>query len=158
MRLLAPLLLLPFVAIGAGCRTASRPKTRFSQPRPGVARLLFTRVGPEHVKWSLIGERNWTKPKSEGSTFALEDVYPLNATDRRGGTHVWEFDLETKTQGGKTSWKARLHGSNGATATSSGESVGEVQLQIDADTELVLPADQTLAKLGTTRISLALPR
>ena len=142
----------------AGCRPALKGKARFAQPRPGVARLLFTRVGPEHFKWSLIGERSWTGAKADGAALSLNGVYPLNSPERQGGTNVWEFDLETKAAGGKTAWKTRVHGSNGVTAESAGEATGDVKLQLDADAELALPATQSLARIGETELTLSLPR
>lgn len=158
MRLLAlPLTLLAGLGL-LGCRPVPQGKARFAQPRPGVARLLYTRVGPEHHKWSLIGERSWTGAKADGGALSLDGVYPLNAPDRQGGTNVWEFDLETKSVDGKTIWKTRVHGSNGVTAESSGDATGEVKLSLDADAELPLPATQGLARIGETEISVALPR
>lgn len=158
MRLLALLLAL-VVGLGiSGCRPQPKNKTRFSQPSRGVAHLLFTRVGPEHVKWSLIGERSWTKAVAEGSALSLDGAYPLNSPDHQGGTNIWEFDLETKSAGGKTAWKVREHGSNGVTAESSGEADGEVRLLVDADAELILPAKQSLARIGQAEITLSIPR
>jgi hypothetical protein len=128
--------------------------SRFSRPQDGSVRVLFTRVGPEHLKWSLIGERNWVKPDAQGASFRLKEVYPLNATHRRGGCHTWELDLvgEPKT------WRLRLHGSNGATAETRLPREGELEVRIDRDTELRLPAETTLATLGRVPVRLSIAR
>ena len=110
------------------------------------------------MKWSLIGERNWTSPKADGPSLSLEGVYPLNAADHQGGTNVWEIDLETRTENQQTSWKLRAHGSNGATALSEGRTKGDVRLALDADADLILPASQPLARIGDTTLQLTIPR
>ncbi len=141
--------------MAAGCRPAGPSTTsRFSRPPDGTLRVLFTRLSPEHLKWSLIGERNWRKAAAQDARVSLTDVYPLNATDQRGGCNTWEVDLTTQ----KKRWKLRIHGSNGVTAESEGPLDGELTLRIDADTELRLPADTTLASLGKTTLRLQLAR
>jgi hypothetical protein len=120
-----------------------------------VVRLLFTRLGPEHVKWSILGERNWVRPEAQEASLSLSDVYPLNSIERRGGCHTWELDLI----GEKQTWRLRLHGSNGATAESRiSRGKEELSLRIDQDTELQLPTSTTLASVGSTPIRLTLPR
>ena len=143
----------------AGCRP--RPTSgagRFAQPPSGVARLLFTRLGPDHVKWSLIGERNWTSASVDGLTATLGGVYPLNAADRQGGTNVWEIDLATTPQGSYTGWKLKVHGSNGASAESSGRASGSLSLALDTDADLLLPAQQPLARIGDATLKIAVAR
>ncbi len=116
--------------------------------------VLFTKVSPEHVKWSLIGERNWIEPQAQGSLLSLRDVYPLNAVDRRGGCFTWEVDLILE----KDQWKAKIHGSNGKTAETSGPRKGDLVLRIDRDSDLRLPADTVLANIGDTPLQLSIAR
>jgi hypothetical protein len=155
MRLL--LGVLGFLLLTAGCRPAGpKSQNRFSRPPDGTVRVLFTKISPERLKWSLIGERNWRRATAQDATASLADVYPLNATDQRGGCNTWELDLTVQ----KDRWKLRVHGSNGFTATSEvpkgpGD---ELTLRVDTDTELRLPADTTLAELGKTPLRLQLAR
>jgi hypothetical protein len=139
----------------AGCRSPSREgASRFARPADGTVRVLFTRLSPEHVKWSLIGERNWVQAQAQGSSLFLREVYPLNAVNQRGGCFTWEIDLILE----KERWKARVHGSNGKTAETGGAKSGELSLRIDQDTDLRLPTDTVLATIGETPLRLSVER
>jgi hypothetical protein len=78
-------------------------------PEPGKVRLVAQKVREDattvHWKWTVVGDRNWTG--QAGSTYGVElkDGYPLNATDRVGGTNAFECELVVSTApapGGKT--------------------------------------------------------
>ncbi|MGC4047502.1 MAG: hypothetical protein QM758_27215 [Armatimonas sp.] len=149
-----PLTLL-LISLLSGCRPSGRDGSgRFARPADGTVHVLYTRLSSEHIKWSIIGERNWIEPQAQGSSLALRDVYPLNTVDRQGGCFTWEIDLILE----KDQWRTRLHGSNGKTAESNGPRKGDLSLRIDRDTDLRLPADTVLANVGDTPIRLSIAR
>jgi hypothetical protein len=159
MRLLFPALVLGALALGCrGPEDAARGTGRFSLPPDGSAKVLVTVIdaGPErhHVKWTVLGDRNWVQASATDGTLRLQQTYPLNVTDRAGGCHTWECDLTADATG----WKAVVHGSNGVTAMQSGKTGGAFTARLTADTAVDVPANVVLADIGETKLTLILDR
>jgi len=135
---------------------------RLSAPAAGSARLIVAKVKetPEtvHYQWSLLGERNWTTPTVTGTQASLAEVYPLNDPKRQGGCNTWLCDAIFTKQGAGWEWTLRLHGSNGKTAETKGTCTDMPEVQLTKDTEASLPATLTLAKAGSTTLTLTVPK
>lgn len=153
-----------------GCKKPDEePAGRLSTPSKGTVRIVATKIedtpSKVHWKWSVIGERNWGGAKAgnltegdvSGPLMELVDPFPINESKRRKGCNVWELDLEaSRSTGGKATWKATLHGSDGTTTEQSGEEplsvevrVGEViRVRQTSDAAPTLPATLTVAQIG----------
>jgi hypothetical protein len=134
-------------------------------PPENHAKILSRLIGKTdtqiHWKWSLIGERTWMVATNRDGVVGLEKTVPLNDPGMKGGTNIYETDLTVTQSAANLNWKARIHGSNGATADSEGSLPGklsDVQVVFDRDNTVNLPADVTLARLGSRTISWRLAR
>lgn len=137
------------------------PQGRYGLPADGRVRLVATRLKESdnelHWKWSLLGSRNWERAEVAGTEAKLLGGYPLNATDRNGGSHVWEMDLTARRTKSEWSWTLTVHGSNGETARHSG-TAQSIRIQGTSDTETGLPADLSLAQIDRSPVRWVIPR
>jgi len=162
---------IPALICAAGCRRGgpAGEQGSLSIPPPDNVRIVSRKIEqtPErlHWKWSVIGERNWTRPRAARGQLSLDTTYPLNDPLHSGGCNIWECDLTAERAGGAIRWEAVLHGSNGMTVKDEGtvpspgggpESV--VRIEIDQDTVERLPADLGLADIGNTALHLGIER
>jgi hypothetical protein len=163
---------LPTLMGAAGCRRGGPDGEQgsLSIPPPDNVRIVSRKIverAPErlHWKWSVIGERNWTRPQASGGQISLDTTYPLNDPLHAGGCNIWECDLTAEQANGAIHWGAILHGSNGMTVKDEGsvpstgggpESI--VRIEIDQDTVERLPADLELAAIGDRTLRLRIER
>ena len=182
-----------FIAIaaavgGCGCRPdggqAQKGVERtYDQPIPdappaGHVRIVGERVredaGAVHWKWTIVGDRNWTTVGSDGgNAMVLSDAYPLDATDRFGGTNAFTCELVltlvpsgqgsavrykhsfqrigTRTTAGGTSVHTGVGGTSGDGTLWSDVRpvalVGMTKVYLKGDQVLPLPVDQPLIEL-----------
>lgn len=164
-RLLIPLIGACLLLTGCHSRT---PEHELDMPSEGKARIISRQIEKTdkrlHWKWSLIGERNWRKASAQDASLTLADTYPINDATKRGGCNIWECDLEAERGPDGIHWIATLHGSDGATAKSSGVIPGGgtgdvdsvVSILQDQDSQPGLPADTPLASLHDKTLTLHL--
>ena len=83
-------------------------------PSAGKVRLVSQKLQEDaktvHWKWTIVGDRNWTGISGSDNGVELTGAYPLNATDRGGGTNAFECELVLSTVGsanGKTNLTCR---------------------------------------------------
>jgi hypothetical protein len=185
--LLVGLVFIGLAAVAAGCRKGGgqgqQGVTRtYDQPVPdappaGHVRIVGENVredaGAIHWKWTVVGDRNWTSLTSDGDSMTLADPYPLDATDRFGGTNAFECELVlTLVPSGQGSAVKCKHSFNriGTRTTAPGASgyvgsggssgdrtlwsdvrpvalVGMAKVLIKGDQVLPLPLDQPLVEL-----------
>jgi hypothetical protein len=156
--------------VTTGCHSQPPPAHELDIPPIGSVRIIARQIEQTdrrmHWKWSLIGERNWSRAATTGTDLTLANTYPINDPETRGGCNIWECDLvveRAEAPGGAASgaggagleWSATLHGSDGVTAKSGGPLPGDPHALDDAvsirqsdDTDARLPADVTLATVG----------
>lgn len=163
---------LPVLLTACSSRT-SRPaeigSRRYSMPAPGEVRLLYRKSVDQYGvvlhTWTILGERNWTKPSIAGSTVALGGAYPLNSTVSSGGTHVWECTLRVPASGSAMMpAQIGLRGSHAGgvsavlEAPRGGSPSDEAQPLVTTDLTLRLPGRVALARVFGQQIVLKIER
>ena len=127
-------------------------------PSDGNIRILFTRVKEQsdlvHYKWSFVGDRNWSDPSCDSSSFRVEKSSKLNATSSRGACFTWEIDIQSRrmTAAGQWTSKGEIRGSNGRTAKLS-MSDGKCEASWTKDEQVAVGTDITLGKLGQSPLT-----
>lgn len=148
--------------LGAGCpspQTQTGGRGSLSVPQSGSVRIVATQVLStdtlRQFKWTIIGERNWTRAEAKAGVLSLGATYPLNTVDRHDGTNIWEADVTAKVQGDSVSWETRLHGVHGVTVKEAGQEPLNGRTLADAfqvrqrdNIVPTLPADLPLARIG----------
>jgi hypothetical protein len=106
-------LLASIMALTSGCRQNSPPggatpvgakkiTRKYDKPVPdlppaGKVRIVAEKIRHDaetmHYKWTIVGDRNWTGMSSNHRLVELDGSYPLDATDRGGGTNAYECEL-----------------------------------------------------------------
>ena len=148
-------LLIPIlVSLTVGCtQRPSQKESRSAMPSDGNIRVLFTRVKEQsdlvHYKWSFVGDRNWSDPSCDRSSFRVEKSSKLNATSSRGACFTWEIDIQSRrtTAAGPWTSKGEIRGSNGRTAKLS-ISDGKCEASQTTDEQVAVGSDITLGKIG----------
>lgn len=156
------LALFSLTLLPVGCSKPTRKGDEpLASPVEGYLRLIPAKVKetPDtvHYQWSLLGERNWTAPSVSGGKAALTGVYKLNDPKNYGGCPTWLCDVTFTKQGTDWKWELRLHGSNGKTATETGTAAGTPEILTPQDTDVRLPAEVPLARIGEKTLSLSVP-
>ena len=133
-------------------------ESRSAMPSGGKIRVLFTRVKEQsdliHYKWSFVGDRNWSDPSCEGSSFRVDKSSKLNATSSRGACFTWEIDIQSRRAAAAGSWtsKGEIRGSNGRTAKLSMPN-GKCESSRTADDMVSVGSNITLGKIGPAPLS-----
>ena len=148
-------LLIPIlVSLTVGCtQRQSQKESRSAMPSDGNIRILFTRVKEQsdlvHYKWSFVGDRNWSDPSCDRSSFRVEKSSKLNATSSRGACFTWEIDIQSRRTNAAGPWtsKGEIRGSNGRTAKLS-ISDGKCEASQTTDEQVAVGSDITLGKIG----------
>lgn len=78
--------------------TRTYAKSVPAAPSAGQVRIVPQRIQEDeklvHWRWTIVGDRNWTLMQQENTDISLGGSYPLDATDRSGGTNAYEVDLK----------------------------------------------------------------
>lgn len=164
--LLCALLLVP-----TGCtREPSGTTDKLAAPPSGNVRIIASTVsgkaGGIHRKWTMIGERNWSEAAATATGMSLTKTSALNDPTKKSGCNIWECDLivEPKPNTPNTlTWKTRIHGIDGTTKESSGDTPSSdglkaVRILVDKDTLVRLSANLTLAQVGDKAITLSIEK
>ncbi len=154
-------LLLPIlVTLTVGCtQRQSQKESRSAMPSDGNIRVLFTRVKEQsnlvHYKWSFVGDRNWSDPSCDRSSFRVEKSSKLNATSSRGACFTWEIDIQSQRETTAAPWtsKGEIRGSNGRTAKLS-TSDGKCEASQTTDDQVAVGSNITLGKIGQSPITI----
>ena len=89
--------------------------------KPIVSRKIEQTPDRMHWKWSVIGERNWSRATASAGRLTLAQTYPLNTPTRSDGTNIWECDLTAERSGAsEIRWTTVLHGIDGTTVQDQG--------------------------------------
>lgn len=163
---------LPVLLTACSSRT-SRPaevgSRRYSMPAPGEVRLLYRKSvdqrGTVLHTWTILGERNWTRPRIAGGTVSLGGAYPLNSAVGSGGTHVWECTLRVPaSKSAAAPAQIGLRGSHAGgvsavlEAPRGGSSSDAILPVVTKDLTLRLPGRLTLARVFGQEIVLSIER
>jgi hypothetical protein len=148
--LLFPVLL----CLTVGCTPRQgKQESRSAMPSDGKIRVLFTRVEEQsdvtHYKWSFVGDRNWSDPSCDASSFSIAKSSKLNATNSRGACFTWEIDIKSQRTTPAGTWKSKgeVRGSNGRTAKLS-SSDGKCEATRTTDELIGVGSTITLGKIG----------
>lgn len=150
------------LCFGAGCpspQLQTGGRGSLSIPQSGSVRIVATEIQStdttRQFKWTIIGERNWTRAEAKNGVLSLGATYPLNTVGRRDGTNIWEADVMAKVQGDSVAWETRLHGIHGVTVKEAGQaSLGGrafadvFQVRQSQGVVPSLPADLALVRIG----------
>lgn len=154
----------PNVPLGATGITREYDKPIPQAPPVGMVRIVPQKVQADgktvHWKWTIVGDRNWAGTRQAGEVIELTDAYPLDATDRVGGTNAYECELVITADSGDGNTNlshtislktigVKLSGAvAGSVGTGGGVSGGSQQdvktVAVDAATRVLLTDEQTL--------------